>query len=182
MGLEKIREEILQKAESAEKVILAEAVTKVEQIKNTAKDKIKQLEEEAAQKLDAEKRALINKEQSLANIEAQKLIFETKRGTINNTYNQAFEKIKKISKNEREAIVKKLLEQARKEIDVKVVYANDTDATFIDKSLTIKPLDTEGGIICETEEDTIRVDYTFSTIFQDIRENTIKETSKILFE
>ena len=181
MGLEKIKEEILQKAESAEKAILAEAATKVEQIKNTAKGKIRQLEEAAAQKHSAEQRVIINKEQSLANLEAQKLIFETKRDTLNKTYSQAFEKIKKIPRAEREAIIRKLLQRAQKEIDVKIVYANDTDATFIDKSFTTKPLDTEGGIICETEDGTVRVDYTFSTLFQELREKTIQKTSKILF-
>lgn len=182
MGLEKIKEEILQKAAAAEKSILAEVATKVEGIKKKSNEKIVQLEQETSQKLQAEIKTIENRENSLANIEAQKMHFSARKEIMDKVYHETFEKIKKIPKKEREAIIKKLLEMAKNEIDVSVVYANSIDKDFIDTNLTVKPLDTDGGIICETKDGSVRVDYTFASIFQNLREKTIKEVSKILFD
>ena len=181
MGLEKIKEEILQKAAAAEKEILAEATTKINSLKKETTDKIKQIEQEASQRLNANMKALENREHSLQNMESQRMLFEAKKEVMDDVYHKAFDKIKKMTKNEREQIIKKLLELARKEIDVDVVHANNIDEEFMDKELVVRPLETEGGIICETKDGTVRVDYTFDSIFQDVKEKTIKETSKILF-
>ncbi|MAE42913.1 hypothetical protein CMO93_04020 [Candidatus Woesearchaeota archaeon] len=182
MGLEKIKEEILQKAEAAEKGILSEAAAKIDGVKKDVTEKIKQLEQESLQSLHTQMKAIENREQSLQNIESQKMLFEAKKEIMDKVYHEAFNKIKKIAKNEREAIIKKLLEMARKEIDVDVVYANSIDQEFIDANLRVKPFDTDGGIICETKDGSVRVDYTFASLFQDLREKTIKEVSKISFK
>ena len=181
MGLEKIKEEILQKATAAEKEILIDAARKVDDIKIKTDEKVRQLEKEALQSLQAEIKAIDNRENSLANIEAQKMLFETKKEIIDNVYEEAFDKIKKMKKQDCEQIIKKLFEKAKNEIAVDVVYANERDKDFIDKDTTIKPLDMDGGIICETKDGTVRIDYTFKTLFEDLKEKTIKETSKILF-
>ncbi|MCH7535200.1 MAG: hypothetical protein IH948_05560 [Bacteroidetes bacterium] len=79
MGLEKIKEEILKKAAIAEKQMLAEATTKVNEIKKNTDEKIKQLEQESLQSLHTQMKAIENREQSLQNIESQKILFEAKK-------------------------------------------------------------------------------------------------------
>ena len=181
MGLEKIKQEILQKAEKAKKEILADASIKVEDLRRKTSDKIRQLEQEALSKLNAEAKLIENREQSHQNMNSQKMLFEAKKEIMDSVYSEAFEKIKKMSKSDREEIIKNLLDRSRKEIDVSAVYANSTDKGFIDSSTTLKPLETDGGIICETKDSSIRVDYTFTSIFDDLKEKTIKDASKILF-
>ncbi len=102
MGLEKIKEEILQKAAISEKSILAEADSKVAEIRAKASKKIRQLEQEAAQKLQAESKSIENRENSLANMESQKMLFEVKKAILDKAYAEAFEKIKNMPKNDRE--------------------------------------------------------------------------------
>ncbi|HJN56491.1 MAG TPA: hypothetical protein QGI22_00840 [Candidatus Woesearchaeota archaeon] len=181
MGLEKIKEEILQKAAAGEKKILADAAIKAGEIKKKTAEKIKQLENDVEKKFDEEKTSLENKENSLANIESNKIIFETKKDIIENTYKEAFQKIKTMTKKEREQIIHALLEKAKKEIAVKVVYANDTDAALIGNSLEIKKAEIDGGIICETEDGRVRVNHTFSEIFETLKEKIMQKTSKISF-
>jgi len=43
-------------------------------------------------------------------------------------------------------------------------------------------LQTDGGIICGTADEKVRVDYRFSTLFEDVRDATIQRTSKLLLE
>ena len=181
MGLEKIKEEILLKATAAEKEILAEAATKIDEIKKKTNEKLKGLEKEAEQKLQAETKTMENKENSLVNMESKKMLFDMKKEIMDNVYKQAFEKIKAMPKNQRESMVKNLLQTAQKEMDVKVVYANKTDAPFIDDSFEVKQVDADGCIICESEDGKVRIDYTFATLFEDIKDKTAKEVSKILF-
>jgi|TARA_Y100000310_G_C20643704_1_gene795399 V/A-type H+-transporting ATPase subunit E len=181
MGLEKIKEEILQKSALSEKSILAEADSKVAKIKAAASEKIKQLEQEAAQKLQAETKSIESRETSLANMESQKMLFEVKKDILDKTYAEAFEKIKNMPKKDREQTIQKLFEAANKEIDVSVVQANDLDKDFLGSEVKVESLDGDGGIICETKDGNIRVNLTFQTIFDDLKEKTVKETSKILF-
>ena len=182
MGLEKIKEEILQKAAAAEKEILGEATTKVNEIKKKSDKQIMEMEQEELQNLHSEIKLIENRESSLASMESQKMLFETKKEIMDKVYHEAFDKIKKMTKKDREQIINKLLEQAKNEIDVDVVYVNNIDSEFTDNDIKVKSLDTDGGIICETEDGTVRVDYTFATLFQDLKEKTSKEISKILFK
>ena len=83
--------------------------------------------------------------------------------------------------SERDAIIKKLLEKSKSEIDVVKVYCNINDTKLLDNSVQVETLDCDGGIICETKDGNVKVDYTFTTLFQDLKEKTAKEISKILF-
>jgi V/A-type H+-transporting ATPase subunit E len=123
--------------------------------------------------------ALESRENSLATLESQKMLFQAKREALDAAYKEAYVKIRKMPKREREQLIRKLLERAREEIDVHTVHANDSDRAWV-IAAEIKPLE-EGGVICETKDGRVRVDYTFPTLFGEVKEKTIKEASKILF-
>jgi len=180
MGLEKIKEEILHKADAAEKEILAEAEKKVNEIKNNTTEQIKQLEREASQKLEAEMKNLENRENSLANVESRKMLFETRKNLIDKAYEEAFNKIRNMPAKDREDLIKKLIDMAKKEIDVDVVYISEKDKKYCKDEAKIKGIETDGGIICETKDGNVRVNLTFGTLFADLREKTSKEVSEIL--
>ena len=180
MGLEKIKEEILHKADAAEKEILAEAGKKVNEIKNNAAAQLKQLENEAARKLEAEMKSLENRENSLANMESRKLLFETRKNLIDHVYGEAFNKIRNMPATEKEDLIKKLIEMAKKEIDVDIVYISEKDKKYCKDGAKIKVIETDGGIICETKDGNVKVNLTFGTLFADLREKTSKEVSEIL--
>lgn len=184
MGLEKIREEIINKAAEAEREIIAEANKKVAGIRKAAAEKMKQIGEEMSQSVRAEIEKIEKRETAVNNLIASKMIFEARKEVIDKVYSKAFERIRSMPKKEREQVIKRLLEKAKSEIDVGVVYANKVDREFIDKiggNFEVKPLETEGGIVCETSDGKIRVDYTFAGIFNDLKEKTMEDSSKILF-
>lgn len=181
MGLEKIKEEILHKADAAEKEILMEAEAKASSIKSNAATQLRHLEIEAANKLGAEMKNLENRENSLANLESRKMLFEARKTFMDKVYGEAFNKIRSMPAKGREGIIKKLIDAAKKEIDVDVVYINEKDKNYYKGEAKIKEIETDGGIICETKDGNVRVNLTFETLFADLREKTAKEVSEILF-
>jgi vacuolar-type H+-ATPase subunit E/Vma4 len=179
MGLEKIKEEILRKSAAAEKEILAEASLKAEELKKEAARQIKQLEQDASHTLEVEMASLERRENSLASMEAQKMLFQAKKAALEAAYQDAFERIGKMPKKERELVIIKLLERAKKELEVHTVFVNDADKAWVGR-YEIKPFQGE-GIICETKDGKVRVDYTFTTLFGETKEKTTREVSKALF-
>ncbi|MBI2208097.1 hypothetical protein HYU50_01230 [Candidatus Woesearchaeota archaeon] len=181
MGLEKIKEEILHKADAAEREILMEAEAKVRSIKSNAATQLKQLEIEAAKRLEAEMKNLENRENSLANMESRKMLFETRKNIIDKVYGEAYNKVRNMPAKDREGIIKKLIDAAKKEIDVDVVYVNEKDKKYCKDEAKTKVIEADGGIISETKDGNIRVNLTFETLFADLREKTAKEVSETLF-
>lgn|SRR3989338_86076 len=181
MGLEKIKEEILHKADAAERQILIEAEARVSSIKSNAAAHMKQLESEAAKKLDADMKNLENRENSLAGMESRKMLFETRKNIIDEVYDEAFNKIRNMPAKDRESIIKTLIDMAKKEIDVDVVYISEKDKKYCKDEAKIRGMDAD-GIICETKDGSVRVNLTFGTLFADLREKTAKEVSGILFD
>ncbi|MBI2134746.1 hypothetical protein HYU09_02040 [Candidatus Woesearchaeota archaeon] len=182
MGLEKIKEEILHKADAAEREILIEAEAKIRSIRSNAAVHMKQLESEAAKKLDADMKSLENRENSLANMESRKILFETRKSLIDKVYAEAFSKIRNMPAKDREGIIKKLIGMAKKEIDVDTVYISEKDKQYCKDGAKIKVIEADGGIICETKDGNVRVNLTFPSLFADLREKTVKEVSGILFD
>lgn|SRR3989338_11249076 len=181
MGLEKIREEIAQKSESAQKAILDEATAKVEQVRKQTLERLKSLEHESMQERKREIAAIEGRENALASMEAKKMVFLARKEVLDSVYKEAIAKLHKMPKKECEQAIKTLLARARKEIDVHTVTVEEADRALVEApEVRIGP--TGGGIICDTKDGAVRVDYTFPTLFLAIKESTTKEASKILFD
>jgi len=182
MSLEKIKLQIIKKYEEAEKELLDEAKKKAKIINDSALESIKQIESELSQRSDKESRVIMDREKSLAKMEVQKMEFEVRKEMIDSVYKSAYEKIRSMPQSDREGVIKKLIDLAGREISVDVIYVNESDRGFCEGSAQIKNLAVDGGIICETKDGNVRVNYTFESMFQDVKDNTIKEVSNILFE
>lgn len=181
MGIEKIKEELLEKAAESEKEIISEASRKVREISRIAAEKVKQAEDEAAKSIRSQIKSIENRENAMQNLTVKKMIFEAKKEIMDNVYSKAFEKITNMPKKEMGGIIKKIMDRAQNEIEIGTVYASKAGADLIDRKFKINVLGAENGVICETSDGKIRVDYTFAGIFSDLKEKNMQEVSKLLF-
>ena len=85
-----------------------------------------------------------------------------------------------MSGKQREECMNKLLDKAKKDIEVAKVYCNKNDAKLV-KGFKAEPSDIIGGLIAENADGTVRVDYSFGTMLQNIKENELQKISRILF-
>ena len=182
MGLEKIKEEIQRKAQQVAQGILNEAEQKAEGIRKGAEREKTRLQEEADARLSEKPHILEKREAALRESVSNRMFFEAKKNIFDEIYQRAYKKILAIPTEDRRRLITAMLGKARLEIDVARVYANDADREFLSSSVETRPLQTDGGIICETADGKVHVDYRFSTLFEDVREETIRRTSQLLFE
>lgn len=180
MGLEAVKDEILMQAKERESSMLADARKEAGRLMAEAQKKADDLR----QKSDEEVKKLIetSKKQALAagDLEIKKMVLEAKKQIMDASFAEALKKIEGMDDKKRESYLKKLLERIEKDIKVGRTYTSKRDIKLL-KAAKCEPADITGGIIAEDVESKVRVDFSFDTILQGIKEMEIQEINKILF-
>ena len=180
MGLEAVKDEILNSAKEQSNSLIAEARKEASRIARETENKIEGMKE----KSDEEAKRIIDiiKRQELASaeLENKKALLEAKKQLIDNVFAEARKRLENLDDKKKEAHIKKLLEKAKNDIEVSSVYCNKKDAKFV-KGFNVEVADIIGGVMAENREKTIRVDYSFDTTLESIKESELQNISKILF-
>ncbi len=180
MGLEAVKEEIIRNAKAQEETLIAEAKNEARKIMKETEKKIEEIREKNNAEL--KKRADIIKKQELASaeLENKKMLLEAKKQLIESVFSEAKNKVESLDEKKRMAYIKKLLEKAKKDIEVEYVYCNKKDLKLL-KDFSPEAIDITGGLITENKDKTVRVDYSFDTMLQNIKENELQSINRILF-
>ena len=180
MTLESVKDEILNSAKSQATAMLAEARKEANRITTEAERKVEEMkikaEAEAKRAMDIIKR----QEMSSAELESKKMLLEAKKQVIEAVFEEAKKKIAGMPEKKKEEMMKKLLDRAKKDLEIAYVYCNSKDAKFL-KGFNLQNADIIGGLIAENKEKTIRVDCSFETLLQSVKENELQSVSKLLF-
>ena len=78
-------------------------------------------------------------------------------------------------------MINSLYRKAGSEIDIGKVYCNKKDSKMF-KGVETSSTDIIGGLIAESKDGLIRVDYSFDTMLESIKENEIKGVVDALFK
>ena len=180
MGLETVKEEILSNAREQSNSITAEARREASRITREAERKMEDMKE----KSEAETKKILDiikrQELATAELENKKMILEAKKQIIESVFSEAVKKLEALDDKKRESYVKKLLEKAKNDINIFHVYCNKEDSKFL-KDFKAEAANIIGGLMAENKEKTIRVDYSFETLLQSIKENELQNINKVLF-
>ncbi|HZX44593.1 MAG TPA: hypothetical protein VFF28_02810 [Candidatus Nanoarchaeia archaeon] len=170
MGLEEVKNEILEKSKAEIKKIESHKERELNLIaENTEKSiaqRQKRLDEEIEHKIEAMKQR--NKAEMIA--EKRDLLLRIKNEQIEKAMAEAKKKLKK----QEEKYVQLLLEKAKKQISVGKVYAKHEIPGI---KTEIKDID---GVIVESKDGKFLLDYSFATILAGIKEKRLKEISEAL--
>lgn len=181
MGLETVKEEIIRNAKNQEESLIAEARNETVRLMDEAEKKVAGLKE----KSDAETKRIIDlvKKQELASaeLESKKMLLEAKKELIENVFSEVRKNLEKLDSKKREEFIKKLLEKSKNDIEVANVYCNEKDKKFLE-GVNVESMELVGGLIAENEDKTVRVDYSFDTMLQSLKENELQNINKILFQ
>lgn len=180
MGLETVKEEILNSAREQSNSLVAEARKEAGRMLREAEKNV----EEMREKSDAETKRMLDmvKRQELASaeLENKKMLLEAKKQVIESVFAEARKKLETMEEKKREACIKKLLERAKNDISIATVYCNKKDAKSL-REFNVETAEITSGFIAENKEKTVRVDYSFETILQGIQENELQSINKVLF-
>lgn len=180
MGLEKVKEEILNKAKARAASILEEAKRESALIIKEARDKAHKHELDAEKALEKTKDAIRQKEMAAARIESKRYLLQAKKGLIDKAFEEAKKAILRLPEKEREKIIKGLLAKAENEIALKKVYCNKRDAKFI-SGYGVEEREMLFGLIAENNDSSVLLDYSFDTILAEINADCLQDVAKILF-
>jgi len=180
MSLEKVKEEIISKAKQNAEAILKEGRDESAEIMKKAEEKIKENREKIKDELKKIEAAIKKKEIASSELEIKKLFLEEKKRAIENVFDEAKKKIKALSENKREEHIKRLIEKAKKEIDVSYIYCNKKDKGFVE-DFEVEEREILGGVIAENSNRDVRVDYSYETLLEGAKEKYLQDLGKVLF-
>lgn len=180
MGLEAVKDEILNSAKEQSNSLIAEARKEASRIARETENKIEGMrqksDEEAKRMIDAIKR----QELASAEMENKKMLLEAKKQLIDGVFAEARKSIENLDDKKKEFYIKKLLEKAKNDIEISNVYCSKKDSKFL-KGFHAEAADIIGGIMAENREKTIRVDYSFDSMLENLKETELQSINKVLF-
>ena len=181
MALVELKQEIEKAAKYEADKILKAAEKEADSIMDDSEQKIAASRKESKESLKQIEAALERRELAGARFEAKKAMLDMKKNIVDEVFRKVNASLAKMNEAKRRQIIKTLLQKASEELKLKYVYCNKNDKRLIPKPYKAIEGDMLGGIIGENEEKTTRVDYSFDTLLQQLKEEKLEEITKITF-
>lgn len=178
--MERLGKDIIRNAEREAGRIIRNAEREREKILKEVKERVKDKKERERERVRKTKEHILEKEKIKARMEGKNLILRVKNEILNEIYQEFLKEISHLGKKEREEIYRNLLETAQKSLKMEKVYGKDK--TLLKKLVKCEVRESETeGIIAETSDGKERIDLTFPTLLELLKEKTLLKISKILF-
>lgn len=182
MGLEHVRQEIIAEAKRETQRLQGETAKEAAAILGAAEQKVTAYAQQAAAEQAVLMERVAQQELSAARFEAKKLLLNTRTALIDAVFAQLAESLSQSPEGQRDKLLGKLLDRAGKELDVHTVHVNARDAGIMSKrKVFVKPTNIIGGLVAESADGKVRVDYSFDTMLQQLRERELASIAKELF-
>ena len=178
MGLEDVKNEIIQEAKQEKQQIISEAEERRDELISEAEEKAESIREETDKEIEEKKEALRKKTESNANMEAKKIKLDAKQDAIQRVFRKFREELEELDADERENFVENAVEEVDFEVGKIQGSSEFSDAA---SGHDFEEID-EQGIILISENGERRVNYTIDRIVQDFKENYRKKIAEKLFE
>ena len=190
MGLEKVKQEILERAQAEADKVVDAAQSEARAVMKSAEKQIAGYEHLMGEDLEALSNAVKRKEVASAELELKKQLLSAKSELIEGVFGDVRKKLGSLSDKKRESHITALLDAARKEVNVSSVQCSGKDARFVEASgsgnsnsrlKVVKNDEMLGGIIAESPDGKLRVDYSYETLLEQVKSKVLGDVAKILF-
>ncbi|MBI2550054.1 hypothetical protein HYV83_02635 [Candidatus Woesearchaeota archaeon] len=188
MGLEKVKQEILERAQAEADKAIDAAQSEAKAVMKSAEKQVAGYERMMEEDLEALSNAVKRKEVASAELELKKQLLSAKSELIEGVFRDARKKLGSLPDKKRESHITALLDAARKEMNVSVVQCSSKDARFVEASgsgdsrlKVVKNDEMLGGIIAESPDGRLRVDYSYDILLGQVKSKVLGDVAKILF-
>ncbi|MBS3128476.1 hypothetical protein J4410_04995 [Candidatus Woesearchaeota archaeon] len=181
MSLEAVKKEILASVREQAEQRKKETAQQAKEILAKADEEIKQQEEETRQKTKVLLAAMEQQESSLARSEAKRILLDMQKAVLDELMEQLKEILSKLPQKKRDEYCTRLLKKAQAQLSVKWAYTSKQDKKAIsDKTITHEEMNIQGGLIAENKEKTVRIDYSFETLLEELQKDALPKIAKEL--
>jgi len=127
---------------------------------------------------------LRQQELSSAELEAKRVVLNQKKEVLDDTFQQTLRELNNLPPEERARLYNKIVSRAQAAIAHPKVYCPKGDGRLLAGVIgvrTIQETDMEPGLVLESEDGTISLDYRFKTVLAGVWEKELKNVSHTLF-
>jgi len=191
MGLEVVIEEIRDKGKKEADQIRKETQAEVGSILKAAQEKAERIKLAADKDVEKQTSHIISQEASAANLVVKRELLNTQKDLLDDVYSTALSRIANLPGDFHREAMKTLLAKAKAEIPEGIVHCNRRDSENLSRILSSEtslkgytlgdPADIEGGVVIESKNGELQIDYSYRTFLNSVWETGLKDASGILF-
>jgi V/A-type H+-transporting ATPase subunit E len=191
MELEAVALDIREKAKRDAAAIREETRVETERILSAARGRAAEIRLAAEEETDRQAARIMDLEISSANLAVKRMLLNTQKDLLDQVYRATLDAIGRHPESFRKDSLKNLLTRAKKEIPEGSVFANGKDAQALQEILSSGrefsglrfggTVDIPGGIIVESGNGRLKIDYSYRTFLDRVWEAGLKDASDILF-
>ena len=182
MGLEDVVNDILEQAGSKAAAINAEAENEAAALINESQSKANEIMQTRQVEVDAHIERMHKQEISSAHLEMKRAALNAKKDILDSVNQSAKDAISSMPAGKNANLLKAILDKYGS--SGTRVYSNERDAKLVQKMTDLMymgEIDCIGGLVIENDDGTVRMDYTYDRILEDVSEQSLKQISDILF-
>ena len=176
MGINEVKKEILNNAKKEAKRIIETAEVEKKTVVEASESRVIEIKIQ----LEGEMKRSIELYENLIMAEANSMVkkqrLNLEKEIINKVFNDAKEELSNLSKSERESHIKKLLKNSD---GYSMVYCAEKDLSITKNA---QKIDISGGIVLENKEGEIRLDLSYETLLESVKQKKLSEVANLLFE
>jgi len=191
MGLEAVVGEIRVKGQKEAEKIREETRGQVRQILETSQEKVEKIKTGVEESIEKQVRHLESQVLSAANLVVKRERLNAQKALLDDVYEKTLESLKGLPDSFHREALRSLLLKARQEIPEGIVHCNARDMQALEdiiaKEQELKGYtaggvkDIEGGVIVESRDGTLQIDFSYRTFLNQVWETGLKDASDILF-
>ncbi|QLH74880.1 MAG: hypothetical protein HPY73_05110 [Methanomassiliicoccales archaeon] len=184
MALDNVVGQILDSANKEAEKLIQEAEKEKAAILQQADENIAAKKKAQEKELELALARLRQQEMSSAELEAKRVVLNAKKAALDEAFQETLKELNSISSTERAKVYGKIITKAQSVIPNPKVYCPKGDAALLGNAMGVRAViekDMEPGLILESEDGTISLDYRFKTVLEGVWEKELKNVSNILF-
>ncbi len=184
MGLEKLIEDILQKGAERAQEIVRQGERERDELVQSADADMKANHEKSLEKVEAQIAQLERHELSSAELESRKILLSAQREVLEDLRERALSELALYPQDKKQMLYARLFSTAERTLGDCYVYSNKADNAWLKPPPGIVSggtVDCLGGLVFESKDRTVRLDYRFETMLEEIWGKMMNEIYTQLF-
>jgi vacuolar-type H+-ATPase subunit E/Vma4 len=185
VGLTDVKQAIAEKTKREVDAVLAAAAAEAQRITKDAQEQIRVKQTLHKTKQQERLEALERKEHAAAQFIRKSTLLEEKRKAMNAVVERTLESLNTMKADERNKLLATLAKSAQETITIKQVRCNKKDVAALGKLLPAATITADeqvlGGFLADDASGTVRVDYTYHTLMDAVRDASMAELTETLF-
>ena len=191
MALDAVVGEIRDKGIRESEAIRSEAKTEVDAILAGAQEQVIAIKTAAEEEANRQEGYIMAQEVAAANLSVKHETLNAQKDVLDAVFGRVVADIAALPDEFHRKAIRELCKTAAKELGEGVFYCNERDVRAVEDALSsLKTLsgfslagtkDITGGIIAESVDGALQLDYSYSTFVSEVWESGLKDASDILF-